>query len=1117
MKPHIILHEFRTRAATLLFFLAVFFISSALLAAPNVSVTKTASAPASNPDGTSKPGDTINYTVGISNSGAAGTTDATGVQLTDTIDSNSTFVNGSDKVSANAIAHSYNAAGNTQLTVTATNNGTTWTGGLLVGVHDIDGVTSDLSLGVTAGTVATSAGGSVTITNNGSFTYTPQVGDQNLNDTFSYTVTDGDGLVSTGLVTIALGARVWYVDSTYGGANGASDGSNTRPFTTLSSVSNGGAGGNTLASNDIIFIIERAGDYDGNVTLLSGQQLYGSGAALTVNTIVINAAGGSNTTWVTTAASTSAITLNSGNTVKGFTIGNTTGSKILGSSFGTLTISNVTLQGSGQALNLTNGTASGTIDSLSSTSGTNNIALTTVSGTLTINGGAISGATGAAFLVSGSNPTVSYSGTITQNNAGRVVDIQGTTGGAITVSGTITGGSSNTGIHIGDTTVVAGNVSFTTVNLGTSGSRMASQAVTMSGSGTFTLGTISIFTSSAQGVVASNASGGINITTGTVDATSQRAINIAGTSAASKVTLAITLTSVLSTSSPTNGITLQNTAGTFHIVGNSGTCTTGTPTCTGGSIQSTTAEGILLNTAAGISFAFMKVQNSGTDGIAATSVNGFTLDNSIVTDTAGVSGDEGIQFNNVSGTVTISNSTINGAPHNGIQLTNNNTNLAAFNLTNSTISNNGVGNLVGNDGLLFVTQGTTTVTAATVSGCTFTNILATSLQPQTQDTSTITNFTVTGNSFSHQNIAFDGDVSQASHLTTTIGGPNPSDINTFTFTTGPDIINLDSATTSTSGATLTAKVQNNTIGTQGTNDSGGGGAGVRVAIQGATHGVVRIDNNRINEIPNGSGIKVFAVTGTGGANVEVINNTMPKPTGTSIDPGCGHGVTPCPTNTVDLEALNSNSMCAIVTGNSAWDPESFTDGAGQSAYFLLQNNPAIFNLEGTGTAATYIAAHNTVTNSSGGTADVQVFGTVNTVAAGTCGSFPLYLDNRVVVPASTAACVDSSDRRSGSGDSKLAPASPAVSARVEPEPPTILPISGSMPMPPARLSASDLASVVAAAKLRWIATGLTNEQVAALDKLHFSLGDLPRLYLGQAGPNEVKLDTNAAGKGWFVD
>ena len=126
---------------------------------------------------------------------------------------------------------------------------------------------------------------------------------------------------------------------------------------------------------------------------------------------------------ITSAANAIQIANTASGTIRGLTIGNTTGSGIAnaGASFGTLTVSDLTKNGTGAALNLTSGTLNGTIDSLTSTSSTNVVSLTTVGGTLTITTGAISGATGADFLISGGNGTLSYGGTIT-NTAGRSID-----------------------------------------------------------------------------------------------------------------------------------------------------------------------------------------------------------------------------------------------------------------------------------------------------------------------------------------------------------------------------------------------------------------------------------------------------------------------------------------------------------------------------------------------------------------------------------------------------------------------------------------------------------------------------------------------------------------------
>ena len=598
--------------------------SLGLAAAPNVSGTKAAAFPPNN-DASARPGDTITYTIGVSNTGSS---DATGVQVADTIDPNSTFVNNSAKVSANAIAHAYNAAGNTQLIVNVAN-------GLRNGVTDIDGVTPNASLVVTAGTFVTSAGGSVTIAADGSFTYTPEVGDQNLNDTFSYTVTDGDNLPSTGLVTIALGARVWYVDSTYAGANGTENGSNTRPFNALSDIS--GASGPD-AIGDIIFIIERAGDYDGGLTLLNNQLLYGSGTALTVNTIVINAAGGSNTTMTTTAAATNSITLASGNTVTGFTIGNTTGAKMNGTSFGTLTISNVTMSGTGQALALNTGTVNGTIDSLTTTSSAaDGVSLTAIAGTFTITTGAISGATGDEFFVSAGTGVISYGGTIS-SNGGHAVSVQNKTGGSVTFSGGITATAGSTGINLsantGATINFSGLLSLTTTT---------NPAFTATGGGT---------------ISATNTGSTITTTTAT-------AVNVANTTISSSNLKFLSITS--NTASANSGIVLNTTgnSGGLVVVGNGGTCTSAA-SCTGGSISNKTTNGISLTNTFGTSLSNMNISTNGNtgggaNGILGTTVTNLSLIGCNISNNGLVAGQDEVNLTDLFGTCAVTNTTINGS------------------------------------------------------------------------------------------------------------------------------------------------------------------------------------------------------------------------------------------------------------------------------------------------------------------------------------------------------------------------------------------------------------------------------------------------------------------------
>ncbi|MCH8241892.1 MAG: DUF11 domain-containing protein [Planctomycetes bacterium] len=67
-------------------------------------------------DGFADPGDTITYTVIISNTGNM---DATDVSFSDTIDANSTLVGGSVKTTPLALDDNYNVTGNVQISVPA--------------------------------------------------------------------------------------------------------------------------------------------------------------------------------------------------------------------------------------------------------------------------------------------------------------------------------------------------------------------------------------------------------------------------------------------------------------------------------------------------------------------------------------------------------------------------------------------------------------------------------------------------------------------------------------------------------------------------------------------------------------------------------------------------------------------------------------------------------------------------------------------------------------------------------------------------------------------------------------------------------------------------------------
>jgi hypothetical protein len=69
----------------------------------------------------------------------------------------------------------------------------------------------------------------------------------------------------------------------------------------------------------------------------------------------------------------------------------------------------------------------------------------------------------------------------------------------------------------------------------------------------------------------------------------------------------------------------------------------------------------------------------------------------------------------------------------------------------------------------------------------------------------------------------------------------------------------------------------------------------------------------------------------------------------------------------------------------------------------------------------------------------------------------------------------------------------------------------------APLTQSQLNSIVSAAEQRWLATGLDAGQQNALQNLTFTVGSLGGGALGVFSNNQIIIDANAAGEGWFVD
>ena len=679
------------------------------------------------------PGGTINYTATITNNGAASPADdAINLNFSAPLDANTTLVPGSVHASPIAFNDTYNWVGNTFLDSSAR-------GLAAVTVNDVavnaPGGTDTFTVTAIAGG-ATSLGGTVTLASpSGTFTYTPPLNRPNaadgaaVNDTFTYTITNSadPSLTSTGTVTITLTGRVFYLQ-----AGAAGDGRSNTPSGNPATMST-----NANKSTDIFYIFSNAGSLNGLFTVDAGQQLLGQGVNLVVNipvlgsTTLFNSAAPTPTTTNTGAGNCVTLAGAPGNnTLSGFNIGNCTALAIQGANVGTLAISTLSINTTGGGLDLT-GVATPTVNivlgGLTATGGTVGANLVGLNGTINLAGGTLSGGSGAEFTVSGGAATVTYTGAITQNNAQRVVNVQGTTGGSVTLSGTITGGASSLGVHIGDTSTANGNVSFTTLNLGTIGARMTNQAVTITNGGSttaYSLGAVGIFTSgaTAQGIAATNLDGTLNLTSGTVDAAGARAINIDGP--AGKTTLGMTLTKV-SANGGANGISIQDTDGSFTVAGSGGNCTEADQTCTGGLIQNTTGAdvdpiathpsgaGVALRNASNISLTRIRIASNSNYGIHGATVSGFTLSNSVVN---GVNGtnvsspfrDSGIRFDQLTGTALITTSLLTGGFQHNL-LIDNQSGTANITITGNTIKNTNAA--TGDDGFQLEAETTAVVNA----------------------------------------------------------------------------------------------------------------------------------------------------------------------------------------------------------------------------------------------------------------------------------------------------------------------------------------------------------------------------------------------------------------------
>jgi hypothetical protein len=513
-----------------------------------------------------------------------------------------------------------------------------------------------------------------------------------------------------------------------------------------------------------------------------------------------------------------------------------------------------------------------------------------------------------AFDVSGTpaNPTVTYSGNITQNTSGqRVVNIDSTTGNTITFNtGTITGGASSTGININ---AANGNVTFSNgMTLGTSGSPMTNQALTITGgTGTYSLGAVSIFTNNVSGLVATNADGTINSTSGTVNSSNATAINIDGP--AGLTTLGMTLTKVDSAGGTADGISIQDTGGTFTVNGDGSNTTLG-GNASGGTISNksgadgnnTQGVGVFLSNTTGITLRRMTINGTNQNfGVRGLNVTNFTMEYSTVSGTNGTNEAGGFEESSVSfdglfTSAAITSCLIEGGFADNLRVSNTSGTLNRLVVTGCSFGFNGT--TVGNNSVLLESANSGTVFNATINSSTFKGAHADWINAGPITGSSMDMIIGTGGANTFDNTGANAHPTALSAgnriVVSTATGTMTYKIqnNTLKGSKGSAIFARSSGVTGAGGAegSMNGRITGNTIGVAAIANSGSSEAsGIDVEADGGGDHTCLIDSNSVFQY-NNSGITFIFGDNTAGSvppipartvvvQMTVTNNTVSNP------------------------------------------------------------------------------------------------------------------------------------------------------------------------------------------------------------------------------------------------
>jgi VCBS repeat-containing protein len=448
---------------------------------------------------------------------------------------------------------------------------------------------------------------------------------------------------------------------------------------------------------------------------------------------------------------------------------------------------------------------------------------------------AITNAAAVAFDLDGGAGAVTYNGSIT-DDLGQLVRVQNTTGGVKDFNGAITDGDDGDGSGIALTSNTGATIRF---DGGLTLATGANPALAATGGGT-----VVVTDPNAVGTVPDN-----TLTTTTGIALNVNAVTIGGNG--------LNFRSI-SSNGATNGIALVNT-GTSGGLTVSGTG----PTGSGGTIQNTSSDAILLTSVKGVSLTDVNVTSSQESGILGSSVTDLDLTDVKITGSGNDSADAGIKIVNLLGTADWTNLTATGSALANVYVTNSSGTLSALNVTGASHFDS-LGTMFGGNSFLVEMTGTAVMGSGLVDGATFQdNKPARGISVQAQGDGTIG---TSGNAFVVQNSTFTNNGLHASFeqsgtadLTFKLLGNGSAAVpmtmpNTAVGTS--HAVNVFTSSNST-GGTIRGRIVGNRIGNSGVAGSGSAiGNGIRALIQGMTQATLVIDSNIVTQTPQARGIDV---------------------------------------------------------------------------------------------------------------------------------------------------------------------------------------------------------------------------------------------------------------------